>query len=343
MRSSMPSMVALTEPCSSSARSLLLEPGVTRHTPLEPPSGMSLFFSCCAQARLRHSRKWRRDSATCASESAGATTRRPPRATSAKRTWKEEKWRPATKKTPYGSCSTCGACCEMGCANSAGSSRSASARRDSASGALVRIVWRRQRPIAWRSERDSSAWKPTATDLSKSSIAAPKAASSIGLVGSKRAAKTSLSAASCGAKAGRSRRESMLLRERSGWSSRASESVASAAVDSARSRPSVGCAAASESAESSSHLKRRRSFASCVLSATAPAGERTMARTSVTPAEGRPGLSDGGSPIMSTRTRSTWSPCMSSVASVPCSARRGLLSPSATVMRVAAPLCEPYS
>eukprot|EP00966_Prymnesium_polylepis_P043104 1001326-Prymnesium_polylepis.2 len=53
-RSSIASAIRLTHPCMRSERSSS-GCGVTRHTAFEPPSGMSLFLSCCAQLRPKHS------------------------------------------------------------------------------------------------------------------------------------------------------------------------------------------------------------------------------------------------------------------------------------------------
>mmetsp|Transcript_21572 Transcript_21572/g.20859 ORF Transcript_21572/g.20859 Transcript_21572/m.20859 type:complete len:357 (-) Transcript_21572:1004-2074(-) len=74
----------------------------TSTTPLAPPSGISLFLSCCAKDKPYASSNCLLDSCTYLSELGGVTNRRPPLAISLKRQWKALKCLPWTKNTPNG-------------------------------------------------------------------------------------------------------------------------------------------------------------------------------------------------------------------------------------------------
>ena len=82
---------------------VMSDSGSKRMAALAPPSGISLFFCCCAQESPYTSSKTRSRSRECCAAVDGFTTRKPPRAISLKRLWNPKNPRPMTKKVPYGS------------------------------------------------------------------------------------------------------------------------------------------------------------------------------------------------------------------------------------------------
>mmetsp|Transcript_38199 Transcript_38199/g.97050 ORF Transcript_38199/g.97050 Transcript_38199/m.97050 type:complete len:253 (+) Transcript_38199:58-816(+) len=202
-----------------------------------------------------------------------------------------------------------------------GARRSVSACRP-ARCTLVRMVCRSARIIVRISWRFSSAWTLTSTPFSHASHAASNGPALKGAAGSKRCRKRLPSAATCGWKLSLRSRSRTWLRVSSGWSSSVRLTSARQDTASALRRPSLGCAAASASVLSSTHLKRRRSEVRLAQS-TSASPLRTSVRSRVTPRLGRPGWPGSiGSSTESTCARRSSRPCMLSSRRVCCSAGR---------------------